>query len=165
MTTIQTLHQSPVEALTIQTLLQNPVEALAVAFLVPAIPLVIALLIVLACMRAPPRREFVPWADAEATAAAEPGSVLVLDSTHGALPCLTHHRTAAAKPRDVRGDTSTDLVFAARRARHAPLRRARFVTVRERARTRGRARSRRSPLERLSLSLSSSPPRRAVRPL
>ena len=52
---------------TIQTLLQNPVEALAVAFLVPAIPLVIALLVALACMRAPPRREFVPWADAEAT--------------------------------------------------------------------------------------------------
>ena len=55
--------------LTIQTLLQNPVEALAVLILVPAIPLTVALLVALACARAPPRREFVSWADAESTAA------------------------------------------------------------------------------------------------
>ena len=102
------------------------IDLLAAVILIPAVPLLIALL-VLVCTRRPFRCEFVPWKDVDSDQQ-KSGSVVVVDATHPTLPCLTHHRMAAHRQHGLRGDTSSDLVFAARAERSRMLRNATKVS-------------------------------------
>ncbi|KAJ1487755.1 hypothetical protein T484DRAFT_1785607 [Baffinella frigidus] len=59
------------------------------------------------------RLQFVPWKLVDVAAKAGNSGILAVDCKHPHLPCLTHHKTKEEQmpPKNLRGDTSSDMVL------------------------------------------------------